>query len=288
MLSSKSLSKTIRSLELRNITLPVRVEHANLAPEDRIDALPTRIDTLRTKVRLEYDGYGPIREGSMQGCWNYGEVYELLCLQDVRTITGPLEVILDEVLGKTADSAQRQGIVPTFMMVSVDRVGLAVGCPQLSARRGVEDVTAASLAGRGGALYDTRCVGIEDFPLAVSVNHSWCTGSERVEHVDVRRETVSVSFRATSVARELGAADLRGLFNYAGLIRQMQELQGMVVTGPTEQICDAVATLLEDEATQLGVGLLRTDVEVTRSSYEQFTPVIGLTRIYPPPNATSN
>ncbi len=54
MPTSHLLPRTIRSLELRNITFPVRVEHASLAPEDRIDALPTRIDTLRTKVRLEY------------------------------------------------------------------------------------------------------------------------------------------------------------------------------------------------------------------------------------------
>lgn len=265
--------KAYRTVALRNITMPLRVSHGNLSPDQRIDDLSNRIDTLMIGLSVQYQSDGDIKPGSMDGAWNYGDVYQHLCLSDVQTVTGPLEGVLDETLTLIDASATAQGISLTDTQVSANRMGLAVGYPRLIARRRYS-------ASREETTELERSAGICEFPLVVSVNHSWCKGSQRVEHVDVRTESVSLSFRAETRATSLSASDLTGLYNYAGLIHKVQKMQGIELTGPVEQLCDMVTSVLENDARTLGVDLLKTVVEVRRTGYARCTPVLTLTKMF--------
>ena len=262
-----------RTVSLHNITLPVRVSHGNLAPDQRIDDLSNRIDTLKIGLSVQYESRGDAKPHSMDGVWNYGDVYHHLCLSDVQTITGPLEGVLDEALALVDATAKAQNLVLNDVQVSADRMGLAVGYPRLIARKRYS-------ASRWEASEMERSAGICNFPLVISVSHAWCEGSQRVEHVDVRTESVSLSFRAETRANSLASSDLAGLYNYAGLIHQVQKMQGIEITGPVEQLCDVVTSVLEADARALGVDLLRTVVEVKRTGYARCTPVLTLTKLF--------
>lgn len=265
--------KAYRTVELRNITMPVRVSHGNLAADQRIDDLSNRIDTLKVGLSVQYESLGDVKSRSMEGAWNYGDVYHHLCLSDVQTISGPLEGVLDETLALVDTTALAQNLVLNDVLVSADRMGLAVGYPRLIARKRYS----ASRVEDSGL---ERSAGICDFPLVISVNHAWCEGSQRVEHVDVRTESVSLSFRAETRAASLSSSDLTGLYNYAGLIHQVQKMQGIEITGPVEQLCDVVTSVLESDARALGVDLLKTVVEVKRTGYARCTPVLTLTKLF--------
>lgn len=265
--------KAYRAVELRNMTKPVRVFHGNLAPDQRIDDLSNRIDTLKLALSVQYESMGDVKPRSMDGAWNYGEVYQDLCLSDVQTITGPLEGVLDETLVLVDATAKAQNLVLSDVQVCADRIGLAVGYPRLVARK-------RYLPSCGSAPELERSAGICDFPLVIAVNHAWCAGSQRVEHVDVRTESVSLSFRAETRAASLSSTDLTGLYNYAGLIHQVQKMQGIEITGPVEQLCDVITSVLESDARALGVDLLKTVVEVKRTGYARCTPVLTLTKLF--------
>lgn len=265
--------KAFRSVALNNITMPVRVSHGNLAPDQRIDDLSNRIDTLKVGLSVQYESLGDVKPRSMEGAWNYGDVYHHLCLSDVQTVTGPLEGVLDETLALVDATAKAQDLILSDVQVSADRMGLAVGYPRLIARKRYS-------ATRGGDSELERSAGICDYPLVISVNHAWCEGSQRVEHVDVRTESVSLSFRAETRASSLSSSDLTGLYNYAGLIHQVQKMQGIEITGPVEQLCDVVTSVLESDARALGVDLLKTVVEVKRTGYARCTPVLTLTKFF--------
>jgi dihydroneopterin aldolase len=266
-------AKAFRGVELQSIMMPVRVSHGNLEPNQRIDNLSNRIDTLEIRLAVQYESHGEVQPYSMNGAWNYGDVYQKLCLSDVETITGPLEGVLDDVLSLVENTATKQQLSLIDVQATADRMGLAVGYPRLIAKKRYSSTPKH-------ATELERSAGIRDFPLVISVDHSWCKGSQRVEHVDFRTEAVSLSFRADTKASSLSSSDLTGLYNYAGLIHQVQKMHGMVITGPIEQLCDKVAEVLELDARSLGVELLKTVVEVKRTGYARCTPVLSLTKIF--------
>lgn len=265
--------QAFRTVSLRNITMPVRVSHGNLAADQRIDDISNRIDTLMIALDVQYASQGDVRPRSMQGAWNYGDVYHHLCLSDVQTITGPLEGVLDDTLALIDATATAQGLALTDVRVSADRIGLAVGYPRLIAHR-------RYLASRSETADLERSAGICNFPLVITVNHAWCEGNQRVEHIDTRTESVSISFRAETRATSLSTSDLTGLYNYAGLIHKVQKMQGVEIAGPVEQLCDKVTDILVNDARALGVDLLKTVVEVKRTGYARCTPVLTLTKIF--------
>ncbi len=209
----------------------------------------------------------------MAGTWNYGDVYSQLCLADVQTITGPLEGVLDDTLILIDQTAKAQGLKLIEARASADRMGLAVGFPRLSAIHRYQQMPAQ----RQGM---ERSAGICSFPIVITVNHSWCQGSQRVEHMDYRTESVLLSFRAETRATALSSSDLTGLYNYAGLIHEVQSMQGIGINGPVEQLCDLVTAVLEKDAKSLGVCLLKTVVEVRRTGYARCTPVLTLTKYF--------
>lgn len=263
--------KETRFVELRNVTMPVRVSHGQLSPEQRIDELPNRIDTLDLSLLVAYQADLPIKPQSMQGVWSYGDIYQLLCMSDVQTITGPLEGILDNALQAVEDSAASQLVSLDDVEITANRMGLAVGYPRLVARK-------RYVQSPGNASEFSRTAGICEFPLVISVNHAWCEGAQRVEHVDVRTEAVQLSFSAETRAQSLASGDLRGLYNYAGLIHKVQRMHGVQISGPVEELCDMVSDVLLHDAQALGVSLLQTTVEVKRTGYARCTPVLKLVR----------
>lgn len=265
--------KQNRTVELKNITLPVRVSHGNLNPSQRIDDISNRIDSLQIDIIVNYDINVPLQDFSLDGVWNYGDVYHYLCLSDVPTITGPLESILDEAILLIEKTAKEQNIKLNYTEVSANRLGLAVGYPHLVTRRNYEPVINSTSPMQ-------RSAGICDFPLIISVNHSWCKGSQKVEHVDLRHECINLSFHAETVSQELSSNDLTGLYNYAGLIHQVQNKQGFEVNGPVEQLCDLISEILENDAKKLNVKLLKTIVKVERTGYARCTPILTLTRYF--------
>ena len=263
----------VRKVSLHGITLPVRVSHGNLSASQRIDDLDVRIDTLQVGVEVVSESQGDVKPRSMLGAWNYGELYKHLCLSDVPTMTGPLEAVLDTAISQIDLSAKAQHISLIQTTATANRLGLAVGYPQLTACRRYQTLP-------GGHAGIERSAGICNFPLVIAVNHSWCEGSQRVEHIDVRTESVCLAFRAETRASTLSSADLTGLYNYAGLIHQVQKMQGLGISGPVEQLCDIVTHALEEDARSLGVELLKTEVEVRRTGYARCTPVLTLTKYF--------
>lgn len=188
------------------------------------------------------------------------------------TIKGPLESILDSTLRLIEVSAKDQGVSLLNTSVSANRMGLALGLPRLHAQR-----IYTGLPVQIGCI---RSTGVCSFPLAIRVNHSWCTGDERVEHTDIRVEPVLVSFYAESRAQELSDSRLSGLYNYDGLMHQVKKLQDLNISGPVEQLCDIVQDLLEQDALSLGVELLKTVVKVERTGYARCTPILSSTRYF--------
>lgn len=281
---------SIRGVRLENITLPVKVAHKHLTKGQRIDSLDNRIDTLQITVDVDYTSNNYMKDRSMLGVWNYGEVYEKLCLSDLLTISGPLEGILDSCLNTIEKSASEQGIDLVKAAVSADRLGLAVGYPRLSVQKEyLKDNSPSSLSISGRRNYVDgvkseveikRQAGICNYPLVINVDHSWCVGLERVEHVDVRVESVLLSFYAKTKPKTLSNNDLDGLYNYAGLIHSVKEMQGITITGPVEALCDQISSLLAMDANSLGLDLIETFVEVKRTGYARCTPVLKLTNFY--------
>ena len=261
-----------RTVALQGITYPIKVAHHNLAAQERIDDMPVRIDTLQVSLEVDYQSPATLSNGSLEGTWNYGPVYERLCQSDMPTVTGPLESILDSTLGVIETAAKEQGISLLNARVSANRMGLAVGFPRLRSQKTYEEKPAQS-----GSF---RSTGICSFPLIIRVDHSWCQGDQRVEHADLRVESVLVSFYAESKALTLSDSDLSGLYNYAGLIHQIKNLQDLLISGPVEQLCDIVQDLLEKDARSLGVELLKTVVEVQRTGYARCTPILTSTRLF--------
>ncbi len=273
---------SIRAVTLENITLPVKVAHAQLNQGERIDNLDNRIDTLQVCVQVEYISAGTIKDKSLEGVWNYGQVYEKLCLGDLLTISGPLEGILDSCLETIEQSAKEQKIELVYVRVSADRLGLAVGYPKLAVQKRYINVKAENgiETDRGKSLEIQRQAGICNYPLVINVDHSWCVGLERVEHVDVRVESVLLSFYAKTKSKSLSSNDLNGLYNYAGLIHRVSEMQNTVITGPVEMLCDKIISLLETDAHNLNLDLVEAFVEIKRTGYARCTPILKLTNRY--------
>lgn len=235
--------------------------------------MAVRIDTLQIDLDVMYESQGDVKPRSMAGAWNYGDLYKELCISDVQTITGPLEGILDTAISHIDASAAGQHIDLIQTQVTANRMGLAVGYPQLKALRRYKPVPWPQVGME-------RSAGICNFPLVISVNHAWCEGNQRVEHMDTRTESINLAFRAETRASALSSDDLTGLYNYAGLIHKVQTMQGLDISGPVEQLCDIVTNVLEEDARSLGVELLKTEVEVRRTGYARCTPVLTLTKYF--------
>lgn len=190
-----------RALSLSAISLPLQVNHGHLGPSERIDDEGSRIDTLVCDVEVRYPAIPLIGRG-LSGVFNYGKVYQSLCFPPLRRLTSPIETVLDEAIELIDTSAHEQGIALVSSKIVAKRMGLAVGIPQLVVERDHGPRLPFVSQNR------IRRAGVVDYPLNLVVDHSWAVGEERVEHVDVRHETVKVSFEACTVAATLSDTTL--------------------------------------------------------------------------------
>lgn len=262
-----------KKVELKNIMLPIRVMHEHLDTKERIDELSSRIDILDISVEVTYQNDGKVLDKSYDGVWNYYEVYNHLCLSDVQTVTGPLEGILDDVLLLIEKSVLSQNLNLKQIIVSANRMGLAVGYPQLIAMKTYREEKYKHVENK-------RSAGICEYPLVVLIDHSWLDKNKRIEHKDLKRETLKISFNAETVAKTLSVSDLSGLYNYAGLIHTIEKIQGITINGPVEQINEKIAELLEEDAKNLGLDLYKIQVKVERSSFARGNPIFTLEKFY--------
>lgn len=263
----------IRTVELKGISLPVRVAHAHLDTSQRLDAKTSRIDILDIGVYCQVD-YSEMKSRSFAGLWNYQQVYAALCDSDVPTLEGPLESILDMAMDVLVASAQKQGVHILFAEITAKRKGLSVGCPVLKRSRGVP-------AGWSEVRGADRSVGICGYPLSLAIDHSWADkDTEQVEHQDVRKETVVIDFEATFKAGTLADRSLKGLLNYVSTIESLDEYQHKTVDEPTEIVAEMVRKALESEAAKESVQLHSLSVNVTRQGYARFVPTLGLRLVY--------
>lgn len=156
--------KKQRTLELRNIYLPILVKHGHLNKESRIDSLSERIDILLLTVKIRYE-WRSVSEKNMSGVFNYSELYNELCLGKMMEISGPLEGVLDSVIKTIEESAGKQAIILYEATVEAKRKGLSVGSPVLRVGKSYRNAELDT------KMTSCRSAGIDSAPLVVQVNH---------------------------------------------------------------------------------------------------------------------
>lgn len=265
-----------QKIELKNIKLPVRIMHEHLDAKERIDSLDSRIDTLDISILVSYQSKVLIGDHSLDGVWNYADIYNQLCLSDVRTVTGALEGILDETLAIIEQSLIINNFIPNKITVSANRMGLSVGYPKLI----VEKTFVETQSNEIKNVKNKRSAGICDYPLTILVNHGWINDDGKIEHKDIKYDLLKISFNAETIAKSLNKNDLSGLYNYAALIHSLDKLQGMEITGPVEKINDLISEMLEKDALDAGLILHKTEVRVERTGFARMTPVFILEKFY--------
>lgn len=264
----KQKPSLIRGVRLGKINFPVRVEHAQLDMNERLDTRHSRIDILELSVNAHY-GYQQLTHQSFDGLWNYRPLYDLVCESDVPTLIGPLESQLDLALEVIQDSMRNQGVEFIHAEVSATRKGLSVGSPVLKRIAGKEPTF-------DFGAYDIRSAGIQDFALSLAVDHSWCDEHDRVEHRDIRNETGLVTFNVYTRGEPLCENSLKGLINYVSTVELLDKYQGRVINEPSEYVVELVRSAVEREAKKQGLELLGLEIGLTRTGYARAIPTLTL------------
>ncbi|MBQ68938.1 hypothetical protein CL689_02630 [Candidatus Saccharibacteria bacterium] len=270
--ASRSKPLLVRGVRLDKINFPVRVEHAQLDMNERLDARHSRIDILELSIEAHY-GYQNLTHQSFDGLWNYRPLYDLVCESDVPTLTGPLEGQLDLALQVIQESMKSQGVDFAHAEVRAVRKGLSVGSPVLKR-------IAGSQPSFEFPCFDVRSAGIQDFALSLAVDHSWCAELDRIEHKDIRNETGLVTFDVYTRGEPLCASSLKGLINYVSTVELLDKYQGRVINEPAEYVVELVRSAVEREARKQNLELLGVDIELTRTGYARATPTLTLKARY--------
>lgn len=251
------------TVSLDSLLLPVRVEHEKLRQDERVDELSSRLDFLSLSTSLTYAHQGPTQRRGFDGLWAFSEFFSRLPIHEVSAAQGPLEELIDKTLEVMLETAQEQEVSPIHALVQAQRKGLIIGAPVLSSER----VFGEHWGHEWGFPGIYRSAGIDSTPLQVVVDHSWCDSKLRVEHKDRRPETLEVSFHALSRAKDISGHALEGLYNYAGLMNTLENLQGMVLEDAIESLCERLTLKMVEDAREQGVDLMRTEVVVKRKGY---------------------
>lgn len=260
-----------RFVKMSGITMPLHIEHHGLAADERIDDRAVRTDVLSVDVEVKYANAKRIESHTLDGVWNYGSIYEALCFGPVINLKGPLESVLDDIADAIEASMLEQELKATEIAVRAKRLGLAASHPELHVKRSYKP---PGLIASPPVASTTRSAGIVSHPLVVKIDHSWCQGSERVEHKDIRIEAVNVSFSAETKNSKFAGLD--GLFNYASLVHLVDSMAGMTLTQPTEFLCDLLSEKILDESAKQKLDLLKVQVEVERTAYARCSVSLGI------------
>lgn len=263
----------IRFVQLNQLYVPIVVDHGHLNGGERIDDEDKRVDILLIDIEIKY-AFSKAEDKTLKNVFNYGDVYQALVSGNIREIKGPLEGVLDSVVLCIEESAKTQEVDLIEVEVKAIRKGLACGSPKLIVGKKYKDTSQVNRA----EIIGLRSAGVMGEPLVVKVNHAWCTGSERVEHIDNRVEQVEISFDVETEAKEL-KDDLAGLYNYASLVHLIRDMHNIELNGPIEMLVDSLNEKLEEMTKKVGVVMLRSEIKVKRTGYARCIPVMGLINV---------
>lgn len=256
--------KTFRTLKLQNATIPVIVEHSKLDKTQRVDSLSSRIDTLDTSLSIFYE-HNASKPKSFDHIVDFSKLYETLAFGKIRTQTGPLEELLDEIYLCAKNQVIGSNCKLQHLHLQANRMGLIVGYPRLELSEG----PLPTLYGQ-----QSRIAGIREYPLILNLDHSWIS-STGTDAKAVRTEQISVSFRVHTKMTPL-SGDLKGLFNYANMVKTLDSFQGITYENPMECLADELAAKLRKDCEQAGLQILGFEIELAYSAYPRVTPVVGL------------
>jgi hypothetical protein len=258
----------IRTLILDDIKMPVVVEHAHMDITDagRVDKLSSRVDTLAVEVAIKYRG-SALQTATHAGVFNYMTLYRSLCFSPVRHLTGPLETILDETMATVQTVAEQSGIALVAVTLTVQRLGLVVGAPQLKLIK----IFAPEPQLPPG---NYRSAGIAKVPLQVNVEHSWSQDDEHIALSNPFRETVQIEFSAVTPAAPLATDSLAGLYNYIPTYKLADSFQGTLVDGPFEGLAEKLLDHVRRDVAYLNPIML--SAKIVRSGYARCRPTLGV------------
>lgn len=258
----------IRTLRLTDIQLPVIVEHAHMnLPESESAGIPSeRVDMLTLDIAIDYRG-GALRAGSHDGVFNFMTLYNRLCLGPVRTLRGPLETVLDEILALAEREAAQNQLQLLHLTASANRIGLVVGAPELRVERIYEALPQLSSG-------SYRSAGITRVPLQLKVDHRWSKDVEYGGHANPRPEVAELRFAAVTPAQPIADDSLAGLYNYLKTYHVAYALQDMLIDGPFERLAEQIAMHVIEDSRALRTRML--SVAIKRSGYARCTPIMGV------------
>lgn len=258
----------INTTNLKNINIPIRVAHSLLDANDRVDDLDIRIDTLNIDLKVSYISDIPLQDYSFNGIWNYKEIYELLCFSDVKTICGPIEEFLDEILIKIENSIIEQNLRPYHIIISAKRIGLIEGFPQLEIKK-------ILLKKPSIDLHKKRNISINNYPLIISINNNWKNRSEIIEHPYLKTEKLKLSFSIDYKYTDIKDGNFAELINYDGIVKEIDKLN-MQINGPIEQVLNKILSIIENNLNDNKKEFFKIKVEIEQNSFSRHTAVFVL------------
>jgi hypothetical protein len=176
-------------------------------------------------------------------------------------------MILDETLDRIERQAHTGKLDLISACVTVQRLGLVVGAPELKSQRSYKPEPTLPSG-------SYRSAGITRVPLSLKVDHLW---SKHPEHSVKRNEfpeTVQLSFSALTPAQPLADDALDGLYNYIETYKLADAAQDRVVDGPFEIVAEDILGNVMKDAKHLKPALLT--VNIIRGGYARCRPMLGV------------
>ncbi len=257
----------IRTLRLDTIQIPVSVnhEHMVLLEDEKGDDPLKRLDILNIEITLRYRG-GAMDSASHTGAFDFSTLEALLLPEPVRQLTGPTEMILDEILERIESIAASSDLALVQASVISNRRGLVLGMPELKRLRHYGAVAQLPVG-------SFRSAGIARVPLRVRVDHSWRRGSESGTIQLPTAETVELNFAALTPAQPLQHS-LTGLYNYFRTYNLAGTLHNTLVDGPFERLAEDILHRVWEDCSRLDPVML--EASITRAGVTRCRPTMGV------------
>lgn len=258
----------IREIQLDNIIFPIKVQHAHLATEERVDSKSSRIDTLLLTLNIQYE-HKFIKEKSFEHCFSWSSIYDYITNFEVPTITTPLEFILENILDFIENEAVKQTIKLYNISLKAKRIGLIAGHIELISQRCIHPISKT-------VKQHFRSAGVSQVPLNVHIDRSWISNQHSIDEEKHLFETFNVSFQLNITSEKISETNLQGLFNYATAYDIIQNKQGFVLQSTIEFLLDYLKDIIIESAKRQSVTPLSGCIIISRNNYPRITPTFIL------------